>query len=66
MAKELPTSYKLGETPDEVHIDDVQENKNTMHRTPSISIIPTMAPFHLPLLLDRLIYNYQNIILYIY
>lgn len=28
MAEELPVFYKLGETPAEVHIDSVEENKN--------------------------------------
>lgn len=29
MTQELSISYKLGETPDEVHIDSVEDNKNT-------------------------------------
>ncbi len=39
----------------------VQETKDQMHGTLSIGIIPTVAPFLLPLFLDRLVSQYQNI-----
>ncbi len=39
----------------------VQETKDQMHGTLSIGIIPTVAPFLLPLFLDGLVSQYQNI-----
>lgn len=39
----------------------VQETKDQMHGSLSIGIIPTVAPFLLPLFLDRLVSQYQNI-----
>ena len=44
----------------------VQETKNQMHGMLSIGIIPTLAPFLLPLFLDKLVSNYQQIKFYIY
>ena len=39
----------------------VQETKDEMHGTLSIGIIPTLAPFLLPLFLDKLVSSYLNI-----
>ncbi len=44
----------------------VQETKDEIHGNLSIGIIPTLAPFLLPLFLDRLVSNYQKINFYIY
>jgi len=40
----------------------VQETKNEFHGTLKIGIIPTLAPFLLPLILDNLIQAYPNIV----
>ncbi len=44
----------------------VQETKDVMHGNLSVGIIPTLAPFLLPLFLDRLVSNYPNIKFSIY
>lgn len=50
----------------EVLEEIVQETKDVMQGSLTIGVIPTLAPFLLPLFLDRLVDDYKSIKFYIY
>ena len=62
----LITQFKVLNHEFEILEEIVQETKEEMYGTLSIGIIPTLAPFLLPLFLDKLVSTYKEIKFSIY
>lgn len=59
--EQLINQFKVVYNESENLMELVQETKNEYHGSLNIGIIPTLAPFLLPLFLDKLVRNYPNI-----
>ncbi len=58
---ELISQFKILYNEYENLIEQIQSTKKTYHGSLKIGIIPTIAPFLLPLFLDRLLTKYKNV-----